>query len=166
MKTMISLRKHRYVARISTFLVTLAFIGGMVGCTYSTPTSYTLTVASTAGGAVNTPGGGNFTYNNGTLVNLVATPSNGYLFAAWTGDTGTISNVNNPATTITITNNYSITANFVKRYGLAAGEKHTVGLETSGTLVAMGDISYGQCDVSGWTHIIQFAAGKYHTVGL
>jgi hypothetical protein len=167
MKTMISLRKHRYVARISIFLVTLAFIGGIVGCgQYAAPVSYTLTVASTAGGSVNTPGGGNFTYNNGTVVNLVATPNNGYLFAAWTGDVGTIDNVNAATTAITVTNNYSITANFVKRYGLAAGEKHTVGLKTSGTLVAMGDISYGQCDVSGWTRILQVATGKYHTVGL
>ena len=62
---MISLRKHRYVARISIFLLTLAFIGGVVGCgQYTAPVFYTLTIDSTAGGSVNAPGGGNFTYNN------------------------------------------------------------------------------------------------------
>jgi hypothetical protein len=167
MKTMTSLRKHRYVARISIFLVTLAFISGIVGCgQYTAPVPYTLVIASTAGGSVNTPGWGNFTYNNGTVVDLVASPNNGYLFAAWTGDVGTIDNINAATTTIKMSKNCSIRANFVKRYGLAAGEKHTVGLKTAGTLVAMGDISYGQCDVSGWTRILQVAAGKYHTVGL
>jgi uncharacterized repeat protein (TIGR02543 family) len=43
---------------------------------------------------------------------------------------------------------------------------HTVGLKTNGTVVAVGDDSYGQCAVSGWTNIIQVAAGGDHTVGL
>src|SRR4030042_2017273 len=167
MKTMISLRKHRYVARISTFLVTLAFIGGMVGCAgYSTPTSYTLTVLTTTGGSVITPGQGSFAYTNGTVVTLVATPASGYLFAGWTGDVGTLGNVNNPTTTITVSNNCSITSKFVKQYGLAVGGWHTVGLQTGGTVVAVGSNSYEQCNVNGWTNIAQIAAGRYHTLGL
>jgi len=49
---------------------------------------------------------------------------------------------------------------------VAAGEDHTVGLKSDGTVVAVGDNSRGQCDVGGWTDIVQVAAGGYHTVGL
>lgn len=48
------------------------------------------------------------------------------------------------------------------------GNGHTVGLLEDGTVVAAGDISYGQCDVYGkeWTDIVAIAAGDWHTVGL
>ena len=48
------------------------------------------------------------------------------------------------------------------------GSGHTVGLRADGTVVAVGDNSYGQCDVSGeeWKNIVAIAAGDWHTVGL
>ena len=49
---------------------------------------------------------------------------------------------------------------------VAAGERHTVGLKSDNTVVAVGDDFYGQCDVSDWTGIIQIAAGQWQTVGL
>ena len=49
---------------------------------------------------------------------------------------------------------------------LAAGGKHTVGLKADGTVVAVGDNKYGQCDVSGWTDIVAVSAGYNRTVGL
>ena len=52
------------------------------------------------------------------------------------------------------------------RETLAAGWAHTVGLKTDGTVVAVGDNEWGQCDVSGWTDIVAVAAGGRHTVGL
>lgn len=73
---------------------------------------YTLTISSTAGGSVTMPGEGAFTYNVGTVVNLVATANSGYYFINWTGDVDTIANVNAAATTITMNGDYSITANF------------------------------------------------------
>jgi uncharacterized repeat protein (TIGR02543 family) len=73
---------------------------------------YDLTIASTAGGSVTTPGEGTFTYNEGTVVNLVAEAEEGYQFVNWSGDVGTIAAVNNATTTITMGGNYSITANF------------------------------------------------------
>jgi len=76
---------------------------------------YTLTIASTAGGEVTDPGEGPFTYDEGTVVDLVATPASGYVFVNWTGDTGAIADVNAASTTITINGNYSITANFDER---------------------------------------------------
>jgi len=33
-------------------------------------------------------------------------------------------------------------------------------------VVAVGDTPRGQCDVGGWTNIVQVAAGGRHTVGL
>lgn len=33
---------------------------------------------------------------------------------------------------------------------IAAGRRHTVGLKSDGTVVAVGDNEYGQSDVSGW----------------
>jgi uncharacterized repeat protein (TIGR02543 family) len=84
---------------------------GLIGVTYN------LTVASTVGGSVTTPGEGTFPYNAGTVVNLVATPDTGYRFVNWTGDVGTIANVNAATTTITMNGNYSITANFAEVTG-------------------------------------------------
>jgi alpha-tubulin suppressor-like RCC1 family protein len=49
---------------------------------------------------------------------------------------------------------------------VAAGDSYTVGLKSDGTVVAVGDNTYGQCNVGGWTNIIQVAAGQGHTVGL
>ena len=73
---------------------------------------YDLTIASTAGGSVTTPGEGTFTYDEGTVVNLVAEPEEGYRFVEWTGDVDTIANVNAAATNTTMNGDYSITANF------------------------------------------------------
>jgi len=49
---------------------------------------------------------------------------------------------------------------------VAAGEDHTLGLKSDGTVVAVGSNSYGKCDVSSWTDIAQVAAGEDHTLGL
>jgi hypothetical protein len=73
---------------------------------------YSLIIYSWGGGWVSWPGEGTFTYAEGRVVNLVATPVTGYQFIGWTGDVGTISDVYAPRTTIVINSNYSITANF------------------------------------------------------
>jgi uncharacterized repeat protein (TIGR02543 family) len=78
---------------------------------------YDLTTSSTEGGSVTMPGEGTYTYDKGELVNLVATPDAGYRFVNWTGDVGTIADVNAATTTITMNGDYSITANFVTRCG-------------------------------------------------
>ncbi len=72
----------------------------------------TLTVSSTGGGTVRLPGEGTFSYDWGTVVELIALPSTFYNFDRWTGDVSTILNVNGAATEITIDNDYSITAEF------------------------------------------------------
>jgi len=45
---------------------------------------------------------------------------------------------------------------------IAAGRRHTVGLKSNGTVVAVGDNAYGQCEVSDWRDIIMVAAGNVH----
>ena len=97
--------------RLSTFVITLALIVGLVGCAPA-PTQYDLTISSTVGGEVTAPGEGTFTYEEGTVIDLTAEAGEGYQFINWAGDVGTIANVNAAATTITMDDNYSITANF------------------------------------------------------
>ena len=41
-----------------------------------------------------------------------------------------------------------------------------VGLQTDGTMVAVGCNNHGQCDVSDWTDIVAISTGDCHTVGL
>jgi len=82
------------------------------------PASRDLTISSTEGGSVTTPGEGVFPCDEGTVVDLVATPGAGYRFVEWTGDVGTLNDVNAAATTITMYGDYSITAEFVRQYDL------------------------------------------------
>ncbi|MGQ9546467.1 MAG: GLUG motif-containing protein [Dehalococcoidia bacterium] len=81
----------------------------MAGCA---PVQCSLTVCSTEGGQVTVPGESTFTYNKGTVVKLVAEPENGYHFVSWSGDVGSIADVNAATTTITVDGDYSILANF------------------------------------------------------
>jgi len=74
--------------------------------------SYNLTVDSTEGGEVSSPDEGTFPYDCGTVVDLVAEADLGYHFVEWTGDISTIADVDAAETTITMSGNYSITANF------------------------------------------------------
>ncbi len=49
---------------------------------------------------------------------------------------------------------------------IGTGDKHTVGLKADGTVVAVGNKKYGQCDVSDWSDIVAISAGDSYTVGL
>jgi hypothetical protein len=83
------------------------------------PVQYGLIVFPGTGGSVTSPGVGIFAYDAGTVVNLVATPANGYRFARWSGSADTIANVYAASTTITMNRDYSITASFVAIYELS-----------------------------------------------
>jgi len=97
---------------LSTFVITVALIVGLVGCSPA-PTQYNLTISATEGGEITTPDEETSGYDAGTVVPLVAFPHTGYRFVNWTGDVDTIDDVNAASTTITMNENYSITANFV-----------------------------------------------------
>jgi len=95
---------------------TYAFSQGAVtelNLTVTLPT-YNLTTTSTSGGSVTTPGEGTFSYTAGTRVALVAAADSGYRFDEWTGDVGTVADVNAASTTITMNGDYSIAASFAE----------------------------------------------------
>jgi len=75
---------------------------------------FTLTISSTAGGSVITPGEGVHTYDYGTVVTLLAAPHAGYRFVNWTGHVNSVDNFNVVSATVSIKDNYSIIANFEK----------------------------------------------------
>jgi hypothetical protein len=97
------------VTRVGIFLTSLVLAVGMVSCA---PVQYNLTICSTEGGQVTTPGEDTFIYGEGTVVSLVAEPEDGYHFVNWTGEVAAIANVNAATTTITMNEHYSILANF------------------------------------------------------
>jgi hypothetical protein len=172
MKIILSSRRHHYLARVGIFLVTAALIAGMVGCAGGdgdgAPPYYELTIDSTAGGSVTTPGEGTSTYDPGEEADLVAEAEEGYRFVEWTGDVASIGNVDAAITYIIMNADHSITADFGPKCTpmVAAGSFHTVGLKVNRRVVAMGDNYDGQCNVGIWRGITQIAAGGNHTVGL
>jgi hypothetical protein len=89
--------------------------------------SYNLTADSTTGGSVTDPGEDTFTYDCGTVVDLVAEAGACYEFVNWTGDVGTIADVYAASTNITMNGDYSIIANFVAMYNLTMAADPEVG---------------------------------------
>jgi hypothetical protein len=87
------------------------------------PIQYNLSISSTAGGSVATPGEGTFIHREGTVVTLQATPNEGYAFQAWTGDTEDIADLTSASITITMDSDHSIVANFKRltNWGLIGG---------------------------------------------
>ena len=73
---------------------------------------YNLELTSTEGGSVAGPGEGNFTYFEGTVVDLTAVADQFFAFVNWTGDVGTVADVNAADTTVTMNGDYAIQANF------------------------------------------------------
>jgi hypothetical protein len=112
---------HRYWKKFGIFLITVVLVMGLASCEGScgAPSiyQYILDIFSTVGGVI-TPGVGTFTYGEGMVVNLVATPDDGYRFVEWTGNVSSIADVYAPETNITINGDYFITANFVAIYDL------------------------------------------------
>jgi len=78
------------------------------------PPQYDLNISSTSGGSVTTPGEGTFTHDAEEEVSLVAEADTDYQFVNWTGEVDTVSDVNAASTTITMNDDYSITANFAE----------------------------------------------------
>jgi len=100
------------------------------------PAMYSLAVSSTVGGSVTKPGEGTFVYPVGTVVTLVADTETGYRFVNWTGDVGTIADVEAAGTTIAMNGSYSVTANFELIQGLYS---LTVSSGAGGSVVEPGE---------------------------
>jgi len=99
------------VKRTGIFLIALALIVGITGCE-TAPLQHALTISSSAGGNVVTPGEGTFTIDYGTAVGLMAEPDDNFHFVRWAGDVGTIADAGAAFTTVTIEGDYTITAEF------------------------------------------------------
>lgn len=112
MKAIFSSTKGRYAARIIIFLIAATLVVCMSGCFTPFRTYYKLTISSTDGGSVTTPGEGSFTYWEGTMVNLVADADQCYEFVNWTGDVDTIADIYSASTNITVNAAKNLTANF------------------------------------------------------
>ncbi|MBS3782709.1 MAG: hypothetical protein KGY68_08920 [Candidatus Thermoplasmatota archaeon] len=81
--------------------------------------SYYLEVSSTDGGEVTEPGEGTFEYAPDDVVDLAAEADPDYHFVGWTGDNDTIADPEDSATTITMEDDYTITAVFeINKYDL------------------------------------------------
>ena len=127
--------------RVLVLLITSALLASMVGCTDdpepTPPVEYSLTISSSDGGEVTTPGEGVHVYSRGEVVSLVAASASGHYFGGWTGDVSTVANTRAASTTITMNGDYSITANFqvipIAKYNL------TVSSTEGGSVTAPGE---------------------------
>ncbi|MFA5367750.1 MAG: hypothetical protein WC333_07730, partial [Dehalococcoidia bacterium] len=74
---------------------------------------FNLDISVNGNGSVTDPGEGpSGPYNCGNTIDLLAEPELGYEFVSWSGDISAIANPYSASTTITMYDNYSITANF------------------------------------------------------
>ncbi len=73
---------------------------------------YSLTISSTEGGSVTTPGEGVFIRDAEEVVDLIAQPDEDHEFVKWTGNVSTIDDVYATETTIAMNGSYSIKADF------------------------------------------------------
>lgn len=93
----------------------IATTGGSVNHSFTinpnTPSqTYNLSMnVEPAGSGTTSPSAGTHTYNENTVVNLVATPASGYNFDHWEGN---VANTSASATTITMTSDQNVTAHF------------------------------------------------------
>jgi hypothetical protein len=74
-----------------------------------------LTISSTSGGSVTTPGEGNLQYAHGTVVSVIASPATGHAFVKWTGtavDAGKVADTGSASTSVTVDGDYTLQANF------------------------------------------------------
>ena len=123
--------------RFSILLIVVALIGSMVGCPADGVPEYVLTVSSTDGGAVTTPGEGVFSFLAGTVVDIAAEPETGFRFVKWTGDADVVADIHASETTVTVNEDCTITAHFVAVYLL------TIDSTDGGSVIAPGEGVFG-----------------------
>lgn len=141
--------------RFSVFLVVVVLVVGIVAC--GGPVQYSLTISTTEGGEITTPSEGTSSYEEETDVALVAFPHSGYRFVSWTGDVDTIADISAASTTVTMSADCSITANFVKQYDLTISS-------TDGGSVTMPGEDIFACDEGEVVNLVAEAEEGYHFV--
>jgi uncharacterized repeat protein (TIGR02543 family) len=110
---------YRKTSRFLSALIALSLLfGGFSQLVFSPQAaladdSYYLTVNQETGGVVTAPGIGTLgPYTGGENVTLSVTPDPGHTFAGWTGDISTVSDPLALSSTITMSDNFSISATF------------------------------------------------------
>ncbi len=99
---------------------------------------YSLTISSTEGGSVTTPGEGIFIRDAEELVDLIAQPDEDNEFVKWTGNVSTIDDVYSAETTVAMNGSYSIKANF-ETWHPDPTVQLTVSSTTGGAVAAPGE---------------------------
>ena len=61
---------------------------------------------------------------------------------------------------------FDLWAQITDRETVSAGSRHTVGLRSNGSVIAVGDNSNGQCNVQDWTDIVAVSVASRHTASL
>jgi hypothetical protein len=84
----------------------------VINAKFKTVNVRTLTIISGAHGNVTQPGIGTFSYNEDTIVNLLAVADSGHTFINWSGNVSKVANVISASTTVKLERDYVITANF------------------------------------------------------
>ncbi|MBN2240508.1 MAG: S8 family serine peptidase [Dehalococcoidales bacterium] len=116
---------------------------------YFTLVTHTLTTTSSSGGNVTAPGEGPFdNYSYGQIVTIIATPDEHHHFTCWSGDNSTIDNPLSSNTTINMTGDFSITANFdIDTYTVTASVNGTGGsVDPYSQQVTYNDTAYVDID--------------------
>jgi uncharacterized repeat protein (TIGR02543 family) len=91
--------------------------------------TYNLTMSvSPSGGGSTSPAAGVHTFDEGSVVNLSATPAIGYRFVNWTGD---VANPNSANTSVTMNSSKTVRANFIRQYNLTIAANPPAGGSTS-----------------------------------
>jgi hypothetical protein len=114
--------RYYHFTRVILLLVLIMLVAGTTACDGSE--TYQLSISSTSGGSVDIPGEGVFNYDPGTVIELVATPDDGYEFQRWTEDTQDIADPNSASTNITMNGDYSVTAEFEEEGGLGPSQPY------------------------------------------
>jgi len=119
----------------------------------------TLTISSTTGGTVTSPGIGSFEYDHGSSVAIVATPSPNYHFVGWTGtavEAGKVGNPSAASTTVTMDADYTLQANF-------AIDRRTLTVSsTAGGSVSAPGVGVFEYDYASNVPITTAAEAHYH----
>ena len=97
-----------------------------------------MTTSTTSGGTVTQPGIGDFNYPSGTVVDINAVPDANYRFVNWTGSAVTAGKVADPnarVTTVTMSANYTLQANFIQTFTITASSDANGTINPSGTII-------------------------------
>jgi uncharacterized repeat protein (TIGR02543 family) len=157
MKTILSSRKHHYVAKVCIFLIMVALVAGMVGCSINTTIPrYDLTTAvapSDSGTATDLTNASPYAGGTGVSIKAVANP--GYRFVSWTAPAGTFANATAAQTTFTMpAQNVTVTASFQNEVLFSDNFS-----DDTGVWDTFSDENGSVFYENGWLHVVDYAGG-------